>query len=211
MAEFAAEGGDVNVDGAVRNVGAALGGFGEELFAAENAAAGAHESEEHVELDGGEVDAGAVAAGDALMGVDGDADGFEEGTTGGGAGAADEGVETGEEFAVGEGLGDVVVGAAVEAGDAFLFAATGGEHHDGDVAAGADAAEDFEAVDAGEHDVEDDDVDAGAEGFDGAFGAGVDGGDLIAVGGEVFGQQLADEAIVLNDQGSNGRCHAASG
>jgi hypothetical protein len=71
----------------------------------------------------------------------------------------DEGPEAGEELAEREGLGQVVIGAAVETGDPILHRVPCGEHEDGRPAAAvADPAADLEAVHVRQHDVQDDHV-----------------------------------------------------
>lgn len=62
--------------------------------------------------------------------------------------AAEKGVGAGEELVNGKGLGDVVIGAEVEAEEDVGFLTLGGEHEDGEVAfVGAEAAAEFVAVD----------------------------------------------------------------
>ena len=61
---------------------------------------------------------------------------------------------TGHEFADGEGLGDVVVGTEVEAADDVFFLAEGSEHKNRHIEVfAAEGLADFEAVEAGEHDI----------------------------------------------------------
>ncbi len=72
-------------------------------------------------------------------------------------GAAKKGAQAGEEFAEFEGLGEVIVGAGIEAFDAVVNAVFRGEHQNGSaLAAGANGFADGETVHAGDHDVEDD-------------------------------------------------------
>ena len=78
--------------------------------------------------------------------------------------AAQDGADARRQFARVEGLGEVVVGAQFEADDAVDILAAGGEHHDRNFALLAQAAEDFEAVDAGQHDVEDHQAKVAAQG-----------------------------------------------
>ena len=98
-------------------------------------------------------------------------------TSGGRAGpleAAQHGLDAGDELARGEGLGDVVVGAELEAVDAVVLGGARGEEDDGDDAEGgvlAEAPAEVEAVAAGHHDVEQE------EGGRLAFGVGDDAAD----------------------------------
>jgi len=221
VSEFLAQGGNVDVDAPVEDFVVPLPDFLEELVAGADLAAGAGEAEEEVELDGGEGE-GAVVEGGAARGGD-DAEGAEydiasDGGEGGGGGlalgAAGDGAEAGEEFAGGEGLRQVVVGADFEADDPVGLVAPGGEHENRDVGPGADAAEDFEAIDAGEHDVEDDGVPgagAGAgEGLLDAVEAGVGGCDGIAEGGEVVGEEAAEFPVVVDQEEAAGGGAVAS-
>jgi hypothetical protein len=97
-------------------------------------------------------------------------------------------VEAGDDFAHGEGFGDVVVGSGVEAFDALVDFAAGGEEEDGGgVGALAELFDYGEAVHAWEHDVHDDGVEGGgADAFDG----------FIAAGGDFDGEPAFGEAEV---------------
>ena len=66
--------------------------------------------------------------------------------------------QPGLELAHAEGLGHVVVGAAVEGGDLAVLGPVGRQHDDGHGAPLPDAAADLEAVHVGQAEVEDDDV-----------------------------------------------------
>ena len=73
------------------------------------------------------------------------------------AAAAQQGAATAREFHEGEGLCEVVVGAAVEGDDLIELRVLRGEHHDGHRRGrliGAQAAHDLETVGIGKHDVE---------------------------------------------------------
>ena len=72
--------------------------------------------------------------------------------------AAQQRLDPRDELAHRERLGHVVVGADAEADEHVGLVVAGGEHEDRDRALGLDAAADLEAVDAGQHDVEHDDV-----------------------------------------------------
>ena len=66
--------------------------------------------------------------------------------------------EPGEELVHAERLGDVVVGAGVEGGDLVGLAFAHREHDDRHVGPAAQAADHLDAVDAGQAEVEDDEV-----------------------------------------------------
>ncbi len=117
-----------------------------------------------------------------------------------------EGAEPGQELAEVERLGEVVVGAGVEPRDALLDRIEGGEHEDGDGAAGgADCLADLEPGGPRHQDVEDDDV---------VVVLARQGQRLGAIGGEVddvrrlaqaAGDGLAQLTVILGEQDAHGR------
>ena len=99
-----------------------------------------------------------------------------------------------------ERLGHVVVGAELEADDRVDVVVAGGEHEDRRVAAPPELAADLEAVDLGEHQVEDDEV---------GLVAGVQRESLLAVRGaddrvalllQVQAKEVDDVALVVDDE-----------
>ena len=100
----------------------------------------------------------------------------------------------------GEGLGEVVVGALVNAGDAVVGRAQRGEHENRDVAALAKPAEHAEAVELGEHHVEHDEL--RGIGLDlrqrGATVARLDHREALAL--EVGADQRDDLGVVVDDK-----------
>ena len=115
--------------------------------------------------------------------------------------AAQHGVDAGEQFARVERLGQVVVGAHFEADDAVDLVALGGQHDDRrHVAGAAQAAADRQAVLAGQHQVEHDQVEmlAGPRPVHlRGIGDALDGEALFA---EVAVQQVAQAAVVVDDE-----------
>jgi len=109
-----------------------------------------------------------------------------------------------EQLARHEGLGQVVVGAHLEADDAVHVLAARGQHQDGGVgvcAAGrAQVAAQAEAVLARHHHVEHDEVDLVALERELHFAAVCSGGAAQALLLEIVGEQAADLAIVVDDQ-----------
>jgi hypothetical protein len=120
------------------------------------------EEEKKFELLRLESNGGATPADFAAVAVDfniaGDDEVGAEVGYGAGAGAAEKRADASHEFAHAEWLGDVVVGADIEAGDAIAFAAECGEHDDGDGGVAAEETANLHAIDAGEHDIKDDEV-----------------------------------------------------
>ena len=82
----------------------------------------------------------------------------------GGRGAPQRGAQPGEQLVHAERLGHVVVGAGVERGDLVGLAVAHGQHDDRHRAPAAQAADHVDAVDAGQAEVEDDDVGVVARG-----------------------------------------------
>ena len=102
-------------------------------------------------------------------------------------GAAGDGVEAGDEFVDVEGFREVVVGAEVEAFEAFVEGAAGGDEDDGDgEALVAEVPQDAQAVAAGDHDIED-------EGIVGARGG--EGVGIVAVVAKIDHEALRLEAL----------------
>ena len=98
----------------------------------------------------------------------------------GGASAKD-GPNTGDQFARIERLGEIVVGAGFEAGNAVGVIAAGSEYDDGYLRMQANAAENFAAVENRQHDVEDNDLEcAGGRFADAGFSV-MSGGDSMAI------------------------------
>ncbi len=125
--------------------------------------------------------------------------------------AAEEGFEADEEDIQVEGLGEVVIGAGLDAFEDVLGAGARGEHEDGGVAASvAEGAGDGEAVGSGEHAVEED----GGGGVWAGCGRGEKGGQgfvavgemlgAVALGFEVEEETLGEVGFVF-DEGDEGR------
>ena len=106
-----------------------------------------------------------------------------------------------------ERLGKVVIGAHPQAGDPLDVAALGRGDQDRRVAALADRREDRLAVEAREHQVEDDEVDRlGVEGRDRHAAVGHD-ADGVPVALEIEPEELAEAWFVLDDQDPGARDH----
>ncbi len=104
------------------------------------------------------------------------------------------------ELARTERLGHVVVRAVLEPDDAVHLAAEGGEHDDRDVALGAEAARDLQAVDAGKHQVEHHEVGRGlVHGGERLLAVGCL-ADVVPGGAEVRHDDLADRVVVVDDE-----------
>jgi len=125
---------------------------------------------------------------------------FEENGARDGAAAAD-GPQAGEEDIEGKGFGEVVVGAGVEPLDDVGGRIARGEHQDGGlVAALAEAARNGEAVHAGQHAVQHDDVERSSAGNLEARRAIVRHHDGVALFGETALQQPGHAGFVLHHQ-----------
>src|SRR5690606_29200387 len=129
-------------------------------------------------------------------------------------GAAQHRIDAGNQFAGGKRLGDVIIGAGVEALDLVVLFALGGEHDDGNFAGGfvaLEAAGQFDAAGAGQHPVQQNQV--GAIIHDAAVG---DGGvlgfqPLKARQLQRHGNHFADGFFVVNYQYFGFRHVAVSG
>ena len=157
---------DVDVDGARFAAEGVAPDEGEQLLAGHGDAFVLGEREEQVELFGAEVEGAVFEGGFASLTVERKGADLHFGAGALDAvGAAQDGLDAGDELFGVEGLGEVVVSAEFEAGDfdGVLFAH--GQHEDGDVGAFTDAFGDFEAVELGHHEVEEDEIGLGAEGL----------------------------------------------
>src|SRR6476659_1397418 len=101
-------------------------------------------------------------------------------------GTAEDRLDPSRQLARRERLRDVVVGAELEAGDAVRLLVAGSEHDDRNLRAGADLAADFEAVHAGQADVEHDET-------------------------HRLATELGDRVLVLNEEEGASRCHRSHG
>ena len=132
---------------------------------------------------GGEVHLGAVALDALVCEVDLELAGGDVGfLVAGWGGASQRGAHAGEELVHAERLGDVVVGSRVERVDLVGLFATDGEHDDRNLGPAAQAADDFDAVNVGQSDVEQHDVGLVVGGLAERFGAGGGEGDLVVAG-----------------------------
>ena len=118
-----------------------------------------------------------------------------------GGAAPQQGPDPGEQFGEPEGLGDVVVGAGVEADDGVhLVGARGQDEDRHGVALGAQPAGDLQAVHAGQPQVEDDQVDAALQSGVERGGAVLAHLDLVTLPAQGAGQRLRDGRVVLGEQ-----------
>ena len=127
-----------------------------------------------------------------------------------GAGAArapQHGAHPGHHLAGAEGLGHVVVGAQLEAGDAVRLLGAGGQHDDRHVAVAAEGPGNVQAVELGEGEVEDDQVGVAAAGdLQGLLP--VTGGEDLETGAlQVVAHQPHDVGLVVDDEHRGHRAH----
>src|SRR5262245_36070333 len=136
----------------------------EQRLAAEHAAGRARQRGEDLELDVGDADLLRAQGDHAPLEVDlqlAAVEGLLVGRLRDHPRAPQGGLDAAAELAHREGLGYVVVGADLEAGDLVGLAALGGQHDDRHLAARAHLAADFDAVHLRQHQVEDDEIEAG--------------------------------------------------
>nr|GEU28181.1 hypothetical protein [Tanacetum cinerariifolium] len=203
-AELVTQAGQVDVDIAVetgQRASQAL--FGQRVLA-DRAAGVAGQDFQQVEFGAGQFQLGAGPGGAALLGPHGQLahhDGGRIAAVGRHAlGAAQDGADAGRQLARGAGLGHVIVGAQFQADDAVGVVAAAGQHQDGQLAVGADAAQRFQAVHARHHDVEDGDGIRARAGFDGARFAVMHGLDLEAFLFQVFLEHADQFDVVVYQQ-----------
>ncbi len=117
--------------------------------------------------------------------------------------ASQDRLHAGEEHPGAEGLGHVIVGAELQARHDVGLLALGREHDDGDALrrlVGLEHPADLEPVEAGQHQVEDDEIGpVGAGGLDGLL-AGADRYDIVAVLREIVPDKLEDILFIIDDQ-----------
>lgn len=116
-----------------------------------------------------------------------------------------QGLHPGDEDDVGEGLGEVVVRARVQALGLVVLAVLGGEHQDRHVVSGgAQGGADPVAVEAGQHDVEDDEVVHALTRPVQSLQAVVDDVHGVSLRGEALGERHGEALLVLHDQQAHG-------
>jgi hypothetical protein len=175
--------------------------------AGDGAVGAAHEEFEKAELRGSEWEFLTTASDLAGGGIECEV-GRTEFLNGRLGGTASDGTEAGEEDGERERFDEIIVSARVETGDDIGGGIAGCEHEDGGmVLGGAEAASDFDAVDARHHDVEDD----GIKGADGEGGEG-----FFAIAGEsdgvilllkTLGEETAHGRFVFGDENEHAKGH----
>ena len=211
--DLAAEAGDLDVDGAFASF-VHLEGF-DDFLAREDLAGLAGESLEQCGFAAGEMDDafGAAQLGAGHVEFEGaEADGTG-GFRGGGRGtAAKHGAEAEDEFVGLEGLGEIIIRAGFEAGDAVFGGAAGGEKEDGHVGAlGAEGVGEGEAGFAGHHDVEHEQVGLDDAQLVPGFGGMAGGGDAEALFGEIAREEGAEADVIVHDEDESVVAHGFGG
>ena len=126
--------------------------------------------------------------------------------TGWSPGAPQHGLDAGDEFAVAERLGEVVVGPHGQSDEPVDLVAASSQDQDVAVGKGADLAAHLDAVEAGQPEVEHDDVGVLGPGLVEGLGAGVGLADLVARAGEVGRDDGGECAFVIDDQHLGRQC-----
>ena len=208
--ELAAQGLDVGVDRAGAEAVAVAPDVGQELLPGEDHPGLVAEEGQDVELGGGEVDRLAVERGPAggrLECHPAQPQGPAGGVGGGGRVAgppdpAEDGVDPGHQLPGAERLGQVVVGADGQADEQVGLRVPGRQHEDGHRPVLLDPAAHLEAVEAGEHQVEDDEV--GPDPLDEGHAGRAVGGHLHleALAAQTGGDGGGDGLLILDDDDS---------
>src|SRR6266516_1725818 len=139
-----------------------------------------------VEADAGDLQHGAGGAGGGAVLV--------------GTGATQEGPHPGDQLAEGEGLGDVVVGAHLQADHAVNLGVAGGQHQYRDCAGGPDAAADVPAALGRQHQVEHHQIGTLRLEVADGLGAVAGGHDLHALAGKRVADRVEQRFLVVNHQ-----------
>ena len=120
--------------------------------------------------------------------------------------AAQHGLDADHQLGRAEGLGQVVVGAPLEADDALGQRAARGQHQHRHIAIGAEQAHHLEAVDLGQHQVQHDEGRVLGARLAQGLAAVVGGDDVEALALEVGAHEGHDLAVVIDDEdGPSGR------
>jgi len=114
--------------------------------------------------------------------------------------APQDGAHARHQFTWVEGLAEVIVGAELQADDAVHVVAAGGEHQDRSLVRGAEFAQDVEAADVRQHDVQDQDFEIADLERGQSVGAVMHARHLEMLGFQIFREHLAQLAIVVDEQ-----------
>ena len=196
----------MDVDGAIEGQQAPSQRAAREVVTPHHGAGRAHQQLEQRELHGREHHRRAGAQDHAAPEIERDVVHAEllgrAGHAGVGAalGAAQDRADASHQLARVEGLGEVVVGAELEADDAVHVVAPRREHQHGDPGRGPDGAEHVEAVESGQHHVQHGEVvAAGRQALHGAGAVRLAVEDE-ALPGEILAEQLAQLGVVVDQQ-----------
>ena len=123
-------------------------------------------------------------------------------------GAAQDGLDAGDQLARIEGLGDIVIGAQLQADDLVHIVVAGGEHDDGQVgreSARAHLTADRPPVDLGKHEVEDHQSRELAGNQFERLGTGAGGLRAVALPLQVHTHQFDDVGFIIDDEDGSTR------
>ena len=175
----------------------------QQLFASKGAPRVAHEVHEQVELASGQGDELAADASFVSDGVHLEASGAQRGRLLGGQGTRrppKHSLDAGSQLARRERLGDVVIRAQLQSGDAIGLLAASGEHDDRHGHRRPQPAADLEATQRRQHQVEDDEIGWIVERVLQALDTVVNGAHSVSLALEVAADHLGHIGIVLDDQ-----------
>ena len=114
--------------------------------------------------------------------------------------AAHDGADVRHDDAGGEGLDDVIIRTNVQPQDAVRIFISGGDHQDGHLRDAADAAADLKAVDAGQHDIQQDQRGRGGVKQGQRLLAGGGGQVRPALRADVLGENFQNLFVVVHDE-----------
>ena len=125
-------------------------------------------------------------------------------------GPTQHGFDHGQQLAQVERLWQVVIGAHFEADDAVDNLAAAGQHDDPDAKILSQPAGEGQSVLAGQHQIEGDEIDRGLRHDPSHSRAVLRDRDPVALAGQIFLDQVADLALIIDDQNVTVVVHAAS-
>src|SRR4051812_36871968 len=197
--ELAPQVGDEDVDRVRRRHRVVAPDLVEQALAGDDEALVAHQELEQLELPISQLDFPLAAADLAGVGIEDEVAYLHRGGATRGT-APQQRPDPRQQLLALERLDQVIVGAAVEAGDAVLGLGAGGQHQDRHVAIAAQAPTDLDPVESRQAEVEDDEVGKEAGSDVERLGSVGGGADFVALVAERAAEHVGDVDVVLDDE-----------
>lgn len=205
VSQLFAQGGDMHIDAAVEDLVIPLADFLQKLIARFYPAAGPGQAEEKLVFHRGQGKGDAPQIGTAGRWHDAQFSNHnivvgQRLNHGGPIGPARDGTQARQEFPGGKCLGQVIVRADFQADDPVRFLAAGGEHENGHPGGSTNPAQDFQAIYAGQHHIENHRMPGLGQRLLHPFEAGVHRHYLVPHWLQVFDQKAAEFFIIIHHQ-----------